>query len=226
MTLTYSTPINYLQKIKDATAKRNLAISKISTFSEYNSQEQEKRKNVQMETINSTYTTEMDSISKNIEQSLEGVDRRIYMIKFPLMNSPESLLNDNQVIGFIESQSGTLFALNYSFSNFPTKDILNQYFKVGRYDFLFSMTDIFLNKPTFDSETTSQKQELSRFIYSLYNKLGILELMNEKVELEFVKGQHSLEFNMVTQSGYQLQYATKNMILNQTLERLRKELNS
>ncbi len=225
MQLNYKNPINYLQLIKDATAKRNESFGKVSNFSEYNAAEQQKRREKQVETINQKYMDDMNSIEGRIRESLSNLDRNIYKVKYPLYSADNDILNErHKALGGQEVQSGMMFALNYKFGNYPSEAIMDTYFNAGRYDFVFSALDLFLNVVPTTLEASSEKNDLIKIVNKYYKALGITDKLLEKAELEYVLGEQKIEYAIVFNSNYKIQYGVTDMRLNQQLTQIRKEL--
>jgi hypothetical protein len=185
MQIQYKSTQALIDKINTAQESYKTAIQNIPSYSEYNADVQKRSVETEKKAIGKKLDAAFQGIENTLDVSIAKLTNDIYKTKYPLMS--RELEENMKLRGTLEYQNA-LQLLNNISPGYPIKEIQMETFPM-RYDFISALIDLSLAR--IPELGTGQLEEQKKIHYrgkqGLAKNGGVLDLMKEKLELEWLK---------------------------------------
>jgi hypothetical protein len=227
MNIEYESTQKYLDKMNYILGSRNESLQRLPTFAEYNSTEQASRRKQTESKILDKFINDFNSLYNSVEVDIKNLNDNIFKAKYPSLSKPNVLDANTRLYGSMEYQNA-IELLKFISPNYPKPEI-QEYYSQGRYDFVSSLIDLALKKATPDG-MYPQREDFIKSVNELLQKMGVLDMMKAKLELQWVLEQLKIQYYSASatyggeNNKHLIQFGVMDMMAEQNLKQAIAEL--
>jgi hypothetical protein len=218
----YESTKNYVSQLNQIVTAHGEAWQKVPSYAEYNSNVQKDLRQKSENKLLDKFTSECNSLHNSAQVDINKITENIYKKKYPLISTRMLVEDKERLRGAVEYQTAIQY-LTFIAPRYPIEEIKNAYSysntATTRWDYLSSLIDIAMALPTATKEGSliKEKGEFIREVNLIWKGMGILDLMKERLELEWLQSEIRVKFEAIAGAdrilqGHGLQWAVSSML--------------
>lgn len=175
----------------------------LPSYEEYNSEIRSKKQEQDREQIFKSTRKKLEELSTNIRKEIDSINAEINGKMFPALSKEVNSIYQEKTFGSAEFQNALMIVKE---KPKHIAKILQQAIDLQRYDFAFSVIDLFLSDTTIEQ---SYRMTVENIRDGLNSQLGFVELRKRKEDLELENAEVNRYLDIVNLNPFNLEAEIK-----------------
>jgi hypothetical protein len=234
--LTFQSSKTLFTDFNNAVDKFNKAWKLLPNYAEYNSELATQKREKAEQSVTDTFYSGVLSIIESADRQVKKLDENIMAKKYPLLQATSAspyidapIVEAKKLRGTLE-YSTALNLLEYLSPNYPSLAYLEEFYNTGRIDLVSALIELATKIIPTGLDISAQREKFNADVNTIYDRLGILDFMKEKLELEYSVRQMNIQieaFNMNRKNSPDtlMKFGVQEMFTNRDFTEAMKKLN-